>query len=47
VNTEAYSLPITPPPTTIMLFGMRSIRRIESESKTYMSSNGISGGRCG
>ena len=45
VKMEAYSQPITPPPTTARLRGIRSISRIVSESKMNLSSKGISGGR--
>ena len=44
---EAYSQPITPPPMTIMLLGMTSVERIESESQIVTSLKGISSGRRG
>ncbi len=44
---DAYSQPITPPPTTMKLLGMRSIPSTSSESSTSGSSNGISGTRRG
>ena len=44
---EAYSQPITPPPMTIMLLGMTSVARIESESQIVTSLKGISSGRRG
>ena len=46
-NIDAYSQPITPPPRTAIEAGSRSISRIESESCTSGSSNGIPGGRNG
>ncbi len=44
---EAYSEPITPPPTTVSVSGMRSSSRIVSESTTSGSSKGMPSGRRG
>ena len=44
---QAYSQPITPPPTTASESGMRSRSRIVSESSTSGSSNGTPAGRSG
>ena len=46
-NIEAYSMPITPAPTTTMLAGICSIARMPSESTTRRSSNSTCGGRAG
>ncbi len=46
-NRQAYSQPITPPPTTASDSGMRSRSRIVSESSTSGSSKGTPGGRSG
>ncbi len=40
-NMEAYSQPITPPPITVRLAGMRSIWRIVSLSSTSGSAKGM------
>src|SRR5207253_913039 len=47
IKMEAYSQPMTPPPITARLLGMRSICRKVSESKVWTSSKAISEGRCG
>lgn len=46
-NIEAYSMPITPAPTTTRDPGIRCIRSTASESSTWASSNSTSGGRAG
>ena len=46
-NIDAYSQPTTPPPITIMLLGMASVDRIESESHTVRSLKGMVPGRRG
>ena len=43
----AYSIPTTPAPSTVIVFGMRGSCRIVSESKTVSPSNGTSSGRFG
>jgi hypothetical protein len=43
----AYSVPTTPAPSTVMVFGMRGSCRIVSESKTVSPSKGTSSGRFG
>ncbi len=44
---EAYSIPITPAPSTSIERGMRGSRRMLSESNTVSWSNGTSSGRLG
>ncbi len=46
-SSRAYSQPITPPPTTVSVSGMRSRSRIVSESTTSGSSKGKPSGRRG
>ena len=46
-NIDAYSIPITPAPTTTIEAGMRSRRRKPSESRIVRSSNSTAGGRAG
>ena len=46
-NIDAYSMPITPAPTTTMEFGTCSSRRTLSESSTRASSNSTCDGRAG
>jgi hypothetical protein len=43
----AYSIPITPAPSTVIVFGIRGSCRIVSESKTVSPSKGTSAGRLG
>ena len=43
----AYSMPTTPAPSTVMVFGIRGSCRIVSESKTVSPSKGTSSGRFG
>ncbi len=43
----AYSIPTTPAPSTVIVFGMRGSCRIVSESKTVSPSKGTSSGRLG
>ena len=43
----AYSIPTTPAPRTVIVFGMRGSCRIVSESKTVSLSKGTSSGRFG
>ena len=43
----AYSIPTTPAPSTVIVFGMRGSCRIVSESNTVSPSNGTSSGRFG
>ena len=47
LKMEAYSTPITPPPTTAILYGTRFIFKISSLSKTETPSNGIKSGLYG
>jgi len=47
LKMEAYSLPITPPPTTIIDLGSRVICRTVSLSKMLSRLNGMNGGRAG
>jgi hypothetical protein len=46
-NIDAYSMPMTPAPTTTMVSGTRSSARIPSESTTRSSSNSTWAGRLG
>jgi hypothetical protein len=46
-NIEAYSIPITPAPTTTIDDGIRSICRIWSESTMVRPSNATDSGRAG
>ncbi len=46
-NIEAYSMPITPAPTTTIVCGTASRFSTPSESTTRLPSNAISGGRAG
>ena len=43
----AYSIPTTPAPSTVIVFGIRGSCRMLSESKTVSLSNGTSSGRLG
>ena len=43
----AYSMPMTPAPSTVIVFGMRGSCRIVSLSNTVSPSNGTSSGRFG
>ena len=44
---QAYSTPITPPPTTIIVLGRCSSFSSPSDAKTVLSSNGTLAGRAG
>ena len=46
-NIEAYSMPMTPAPTTTIEVGMFFRSRMPSESSTRFSSNSIPAGRAG
>jgi hypothetical protein len=46
-NMDAYSMPITPAPTTIIDCGTRSRARMPSESMIVLPSNSTVGGRAG
>ncbi len=46
-NIDAYSIPITPAPTTTIEAGSDLRSRIPSESRTLSSSNSTSDGRAG
>jgi hypothetical protein len=46
-NIEAYSMPITPAPTTIIVLGIRSSPRMLSESMIVCSSKSTVSGRAG
>jgi hypothetical protein len=46
-NIDAYSIPVTPAPTTTSEAGMNFRLRIPSESSTRCSSNSTPGGRAG